>query len=98
MKRKEYDGGPAFPVMGDMHAHEVAAAAIIGITDPDERDAIYTHIKAQAVQGMSFRDCIALMIFVRRATDAENPSSYAQDAEHAFDAAEIFLRERDARQ
>ena len=91
------DGGPAFPMMGDFHAHEIAAAEIVGIEDADERDAIYTEAKARAVRGMSVRDLVALEIFARLASQTDDDRSLQDDAEWAFDAAEIFLKERDSR-
>ena len=52
-------GGPAFPVQDQQAIHAVAAAAIMGIEDSDERDAAYTKARAQAVGGMTLRDYFA---------------------------------------
>jgi hypothetical protein len=53
------DGGPAFPVSDSGDAHAIAHAAIIDITDPDERDRVYLRAKAAVMRGMSLRDYFA---------------------------------------
>ena len=57
-------GGPAFPVQDQQAIHAVAAAAIMGIEDSDERDAAYTKARAQAVGGMTLRQYAAIKLRV----------------------------------
>ena len=53
------NGGPAFPMQEPQAIHAYAAAAIDGITDPDERDRAYLKARAEAVGGASLRDYFA---------------------------------------
>ncbi len=53
------DGGPAFPMQEPQAIHAFAAAAIDGITDPDERDRAYLKARAEAVGGATLRDYFA---------------------------------------
>lgn len=52
-------GGSAFPMQDPQAIHAYAAAAIDGITDPDERDRAYLKARAEAVGGMTLRDHFA---------------------------------------
>lgn len=58
------DGGPAFPIHDTQRAHEVAAAAIVGITDSAERDRLYSEARAAVVRGMSLRAYAAIELRV----------------------------------
>lgn len=62
------NGGPAFPMQGPQSIHSFAAAAIEGISDPDERDAAYMKARAEAVGGMTLRD-----YFIAHAPAAPQP-------------------------
>ena len=53
------DGGPAFPMQEPQAIHAFAAAAVDGITDPDERDRAYLKARAEAVGGATLRDYFA---------------------------------------
>lgn len=52
-------GGPAFPMQEPQAIHAYAVAAVDGITDPDERDRVYTKARAEAVGGATLRDYFA---------------------------------------
>lgn len=50
------DGGPAFPVPDRDMAHAAGSAAVMGVTDPAERDRLYADAYNKAVRGMTLRD------------------------------------------
>jgi hypothetical protein len=50
------DGGTAFPMQEPQAIHAYASAAVLHVTDPDQRDLIYMAARAQAVGGMTLRD------------------------------------------
>ncbi|CAG9205506.1 conserved hypothetical protein [Burkholderia gladioli] len=58
------DGGPAFPITDGQRAHDIAAAAIIGITDSVQRERLYTEARAAVVRGMSLRAYAAIKLRV----------------------------------
>lgn len=49
------DGGPAFPCWDMQAVHAVAAAAVVGIADAEEREQAYVKARGGAVGGMSLR-------------------------------------------
>ena len=101
------NGGPAFPVQDPQAIHAVAAAAIVGIEDSDERDAAYTKARAQAVGGMTLRDYFAgkvlPSVYSSAMDDAANGSGLFKDpdwriglAQEAYSMADAMLRAREA--
>ncbi|VFR80949.1 hypothetical protein RAN3_2493 [plant metagenome] len=57
---KAETGGTAYPMQDPQAIHAYAAARIEGITDPAERDRLYTLARAEAVTGMTLRDRFAV--------------------------------------
>jgi hypothetical protein len=75
------DGGPAFPMQEPQSIHAVAAAAIQGIEDTDERDRAYISARAAAVGGMSLRDYFAAKVL---------PNIYSTAMVEAADGSGLF--------
>lgn len=89
------EGGPAFPAADMQRAHEIAAAAVIGVEDSNERDRVYTLARAAAVRGMTLRQWYAgLAMQGLLANDGEGP--FESREENARYRARVARRMADA--
>lgn len=104
------DGGSAFPVNDAASVHMVAIAAVQGVSDPAERDRLYTEAAGRAAEGMTLRDYFAAKALVGLFAQEANPRSgidvepfRADKPEHiegvakiSYMLADAMLRARDA--
>lgn len=94
------NGGPAFPIADGQMVHAVAAAAVVGITDPAERDKVYIEARAKAAAGMTLRDAAAIQAMA--ACVSGHITHFGHDnhwppidvAQYAYELADAMLRER----
>lgn len=97
------DGGTAFPMQDSQAIHAYAAASVEGISDPEERDRLYTVARAQAVGGMSLREyyageAIRPMLSMYGNVEALGSAIVADKlAKAAFNVAEAMVREAQRR-
>ncbi|WKZ84205.1 hypothetical protein N5B55_10445 [Ralstonia pickettii] len=96
------DGGPAFPVADRDVAHAAGSAAVIGVTDPTERDRLYADAYNKAVRGMTLRDHFAGLamqayIVSRAGVYDRGPEKFDEDLSRwAFETSDAMLRAREA--
>jgi len=91
---KKPNGGTAFPMQDPQAIHAYAVAAIDGITDPDDRDRVYTKARAEAVGGMSLRDYFAGQVLVGLSIRREGKCD-KDDANMAYSLADAMLAARE---
>lgn len=94
------NGGPAFPIADSQMVHSVAAAAILGITDPAERDRVYLEVRAKVAVGMTLHAYFAAKAMqaaiTGHITHYGHDSNYWQPkdiASYASEVAEAMLAE-----
>lgn len=93
------NGGPAFPIADAQMVHKIGAAAIIGITDPAERDRVYIEVTAAVAAGMTLRD-YAIIKFaaawtVALASNRHGTYGYS-DTDAAYEALHLATKQADA--
>jgi len=90
-------GGPAFPMQEPQAIHALAAAAIDGITDPDERDRAYLKARAEAVGGATLRDyfaAAAMQGLLSQSNGTALSSEVSIAAGYAYNMADAMLEAR----